>query len=209
MDITVHGKQMEVGDALTTHVNDKIAELNEKYFNHGTFSTITFSREGHGHKQTKAHISLKMGKNIMIVADVIADEPYAAFDKAAEKISKQLRRYKRKLRDHHERQEQTPESEISKATGYVLAAQELDELPKDDNGHHEHDDLGEPVIIAEMPSAIETMSLSDAVMRLDLSGDNALVFRSQKHGGLNVVYRRKDGNLGWIDPENIPLQKAS
>lgn len=201
MELTVHGKQIDVGDALRTHVEEKITDLNQKYFNHSVFITVTFSKEGHGHPQIKCHISFKLGKNIMIVADATTGDPYASFDSAAEKAGKQLRRYKKKLRDHHERLEQTPESEIMKARDYVLAAMP-DQIANDDedDGMPEGDD---PVIVAEMATDIQTMSVSEAVMRMDLADQPALLFRNASHDGLNVVFRRPDGNVGWIDPENI------
>lgn len=197
MELNVHGKQIDVGDALRTHVEDKLEDLNQKYFNHATFATVTFSKEGHGKKDTKAHISIQLGKNIMVVADATDPDPYACFEAAAEKVGKQMRRYKRKLRDHHDRLEQTPESEIFKARDYVLAA-----APEQDDEKEEGDGAEEPLVIAEMTKDIETMSVSDAVMRLDLSGEPFLVFFNAKNGGLNIVHTREDGNIGWIDPEN-------
>ena len=195
MELTVHGKQIDVGDSLRTHVTDKLEDVSQKYFNHTTFATVTFSREGHGHKKTKAHISIQLGKNILIVSDATEVDPYNAFDSAAEKAAKQLRRYKRKLRDHHERLERTPETEILKARKYVLsAAAEQDDAPEEETQ--------EPIVIAEMNNDIETMSVSEAVMRLDLSGENALVFKNGSNEAINVIYRRSDGNIGWVDPEN-------
>ncbi|MCB1561982.1 MAG: ribosome-associated translation inhibitor RaiA [Alphaproteobacteria bacterium] len=201
MELTVHGKQIDVGDSLRGHVAGKLEDLNQKYFNHATFATVTFSREGHGHLKTKAHISIQLGKNIMVVADGVENDPYVSFEIAATKVGKQLRRYKKKLRDHHERMEQTPESEISKARDYVLALE-----PEQDEKAAEQDDAqgnasGDPVVVAEMTTDIETMSVSEAVMRLDLSGESALLFRNASHGHLNLVRRRPDGNIGWIDPE--------
>ncbi|HOO81411.1 MAG TPA: ribosome-associated translation inhibitor RaiA [Alphaproteobacteria bacterium] len=196
MELNVHGKQIDVGDALRTHVEDKLEDLNQKYFNHATFATVTFSREGHGKASTKAHISVQLGKNIMVVADATDPDPYASFEAAAEKVGKQMRRYKRKLRDHHERLEQTPENEIFKARDYVLAAaSEQDDEPEESLDQ-------EPLVIAEMTKDIETMSVSEAVMRLDLSGEPFLVFFNAKNGTLNIVHAREDGNIGWIDPEN-------
>jgi ribosomal subunit interface protein len=193
MELSVHGKQIDVGDSLRGHVKDKIEDLSEKYFNHTTFANITFSKEGHGRPRTRAHISIKLGKNILVVADAIEADPYIAFDAAAEKAGKQLRRYKRRLRDHHERVEQTPENEIRKARDYVIAT----------NGHDkEEPPAGEaPVIIAEMVTAIETLTTSEAVMRLDLADLPALLFHNASHGGLNMVFRRPDGNVGWVDPD--------
>ncbi|MGB4108168.1 MAG: ribosome-associated translation inhibitor RaiA [Alphaproteobacteria bacterium] len=193
MELSVHGKQIDVGDSLRGHVKEKIEDLSEKYFNHTTFANITFSKEGHGHARTRAHISIKLGKNIMVVADAVETDPYIAFDSAAEKAGKQLRRYKRKLRDHHERTEQSPEAEITKARDYVLATGGHDkELPSEQS----------PAVIAEMATNIETLTVSDAVMRLELADLPALMFRNASHNGLNMVFRRPDGNVGWVDPES-------
>lgn len=197
MELNVHGKQIDVGAALRTHVEDKLEDLNEKYFNHATFATVTFSKEGHGKPQTRAHISIQLGKNIMVVADATDPDPYASFEAAAEKVGKQMRRYKRKLRDHHDRQEQTPESEVIKARDYVLAA-----APEQDDEKIDARLDDEPLIVAEMSKDIETMSVSEAVMRLDLSGEPFLVFFNAKNKTLNIVHKREDGNVGWIDPEN-------
>lgn len=202
MELSVHGKQIDVGDALRTHVEDKIEDLNSKYFNHATFATVTFSKEGHGRPRTKAQISIKLGKNIMIVADSTNPEPYAAFDAASEKAAKQLRRYKRRLRDHHEHQKQTPETESAKAMNYVIQA--MPETLNDTDGSNDQEASASaaPVVIAEMATDIETMSVSDAVMRMDLSDQPALLFRNASNSSINVVYKRTDGNVGWIDPQN-------
>ena len=192
MELSVHGKQIDVGNALRTHVQDKLEDLNEKYLSHAAFATVTFSKEGHGKPRTKAHISIQLGKNLMVVADATDPDPYASFESAAEKVGKQMRRYKRKMRDHHERQENDPEAEVIKARDYVLAA-----APEQDD-----DAPDEPLVVAEMTKDIETMSVSDAVMRLDLSGEPFLVFFNAKNQSLNIVHKREDGNIGWIDPEN-------
>ncbi len=198
MELTVHGKQIDVGDALRTHVTDKIEDLNSKYLNHATFATVTFAPEAH--KQIKTNILFKVGKNITVMADAVEHDPYVSFESAAEKVGKQLRRYKRKLRDHHDRMEQTPEGAVMKARDYILAANEDEpESELAQAGVPEGDD---PVVIAEMARDIETMSVSDAVMRMDLSGQSALMFRNAKTEGINVVYKRSDGNIGWIDPDN-------
>ena len=195
MELTVQGKQLDVGDALRDHVTNKLEDLNSKYFNHATFGTVTFSKEGHGHGIIKAHIHIQVGKNINVMADDTAGDAYGAFDSAAEKVGKQMRRYKKRLRDHHERLEQSPELEIIRARSYTLAAETENEKQDDDQ------DGEDPVIIAEITTDIQKMSVSDAVMRMDLAGQPALLFRNAKHNGLNMVYRRPDGNIGWIDPE--------
>lgn len=199
MQLQVHGKQMDVGDALRTHVQDKLTDVNDKYFGHTTYATVTFSREGHGHPQTRAHINIQLGKNMLVAADATEKDPYAAFDNASAKAAKQMRRYKRKIRDHHEREDHTPEDEILKARNYVLAAAtEQDDDPEEDTGSN----AAEPAVIAEMSRNIMTLSVSDAVMHLDLTGEQAFVFRNKSNKNINVLYRRSDGNIGWIDPEN-------
>ncbi|MCC7305318.1 MAG: ribosome-associated translation inhibitor RaiA [Alphaproteobacteria bacterium] len=195
MELAIHGKQMDVGDTLRTHVKQKIEEISQKYFNHTTYASVTFSREGHGHQQTKVHITIQLGKNIMVVSDAIETDARVAFDGACEKAGKQLRRYKRRLRDHHARTERMTEDEFLRARDVVLAAES-------ENEEHDAAEETAPVIVAEMAMNIQTMSVSEAVMRMDLSGQPALLFRNGNHGGLNLVYRRTDGNVGWVDPEH-------
>lgn len=196
MQLTVQGKQMDVGDALRTHVSEKIEEINGKYFNHAVDATVVFSREGHGHGLFRTQISIRIGKKIMVVADDVAGDPYAAFDACADKIVKQMRRYKSKLRDHHERAEEAEAAGIIMAHDYTIAShsdedEEGDGVPVGDD----------PPIIAEIATEIEIMSVPDAVMRMDLSGSGAMLFRNAKNKRINLVYRRADGNIGWIDPE--------
>lgn len=195
MQISIHGKQMDVGDALRTHATDKLEDLNQKYFNNGTEATVTFSPEGHGHGLVRTHISIRIGKEIMVMSDAEAADPYGSFETAYEKVAKQLRRYKRRLRDHHNRMEQTPEGEMLKARDYVIANEADNAAPE------EAADDAAPVVVAEVTANIQTMSVSEAVMRLDLSGQPALMFRNANHKGLNMVYRRTDGHVGWLDPE--------
>lgn len=201
MEIEIHGKQIDVGDALRSHVENKLGEIDQKYFNHATSATVTFSKEGHGHGLFRVTISYLVAKGIYINTEAETADPYAAFDQAAEKAAKRLRRNKRKLRDYREREEKTPESEIIKANNYTLAVHASEEAEEDD-GVQPGDD---PIVIAEMATTIETITVSGAVMRLDLSGENAILFRNAQTQELNMVYRRSDGNIGWVDPA---IQKA-
>ena len=195
MQLSVQGKQINVGDALRTHVDEKLNDLNTKYFNRAIDANVIFSREGEGF--FKAHISIRVGKNILILGDAVEADIYMAFDLAAAKVAKQLRRYKNRLRNHHQRLEQTPESEIIKARDYTLAMAAF-EHHEDEKDAVEPDD--NPLIVAEMASDIEILSVSEAVMRMDLADQSALLFRNASHNGLNLVYRRNDGNVGWVDP---------
>src|SRR5262249_25631151 len=123
-------------------------------------------------------------------SEAAADAPYAAFDSAAEHLAKRLRRHKRRLRDHHR---QVVPSEPARQ--YILAP-ESDAAEEDDAAAAETG----PVVIAEMAAEVPTLSVSEAVMRLDLADNGAMLFRNRAHGGLNMVYRRADGNVGWVDP---------
>ncbi|MBI1301641.1 MAG: ribosome-associated translation inhibitor RaiA [Alphaproteobacteria bacterium] len=200
MEMTVQGKRIDVGDALREHVTEKLSDIDQKYFNHGTAATVTFSKEGHGHGLFKVNISFNVNKNIMVVTEATEPDPYAAFDSASEKAAKRLRRYKRKLRDHHGRRDKTPEEEMMKARDYTLAIQAQEEVIEQDNQEETeaHDD---PAIIAEGLTHIEKMSVADAVMRMELADLNAWMFRNASNNKLSMVYVRKDGNVGWIEPD--------
>lgn len=194
MQVTIQGKQIDLGDALRTHVEDRLEEINTKFFNHAAHATVTFSREGHGHGLIRAHVSFHVGKDIHIISDAVESSARLSFDTAADKAARQLRRYKDRLRGHHERLERAALHETIQARDYVLSSD--DDKPQGDA----------PVIIAEMTTDIQTMSVSEAVMRMDLAGQTALLFRNASHNGLNMVYRRPDGNVGWIDPEMKAVQ---
>lgn len=202
MQLTIHGKQMDVGDALRTHASNKLNDLNAKFFNRAIETVVTFVPEGHAY--TKTHISLRVGKDILVQATDVAGDPYSSFDGAATKIAKQLSKYKQRLRDHHERIEQTPETEMMKARDYVLASEGADSKEDDE------DDIPvgkDPLIVAETPMRILKMSVADAVMRLDLSDHTAVLFRNPKNNALNMVYRRADGNIGWVEPVDADVSK--
>jgi ribosomal subunit interface protein len=190
MQLSITGKQMDLGDALRQHITDKMEDLNQKYFGRAIEAIVTLAPEGHAF--VKTHVSLRVGKDIMVMSDAQDKDPYASFEAASEKVAKQLRRYKKRLRDHHERLE---ENNIIAAQNYIITPE------VENNEEADNDDSKDPVVVAEMVTNIQTMSVSEAVMRLDLSGDNALLFRNPKHEGLNLVYRRADGNIGWVDPE--------
>ncbi len=188
MQLTVQGKQMDLGDALKTHVEGKLEDINSKFFNRAIDATVTFSPEGQAF--TKTHISIRVGKDIMVISDATETDPYIAFDQAADKVAKQLRRYKRKLRDHHQRLDEAPADSSFTALDYTLSPEQ------DNEGEH-----ADHLVIAEMSTSIQTMSPSEAAMRLELSGLPAMMFRNAQHKGLNMVYMRADGNIGWVDPD--------
>lgn len=184
MDISVKGKQMDVGDALRGHVTEQLELTVTKYFDHAIDGTVIFSKSGHGFK---CDLTVHAHAGMTMQGSGEADDAYIAFDNALERISKQLRRYKRRLKSHKGR---GADEDQLQANYTIFAPEEHDELPE------EHS----PAIVAEMPTGIATLSVSEAVMRMDLGDLPVVMFRNSAHGGLNVVYRRNDGNVGWIDP---------
>ena len=134
----------------------------------------------------------------MVNAHAAASEAYAGFDAAAERLAKQLRRYKRRLRDHHAKGRE-PAGAGERATDYVLAPIGEDEA---EGTEAETDSVnGAPAVIAEMSTELPSLTVGEAAMRMDLADASLLLFRNRSHGELNLVYRRVDGNIGWIDPE--------
>ena len=189
MQINVQGKQMDVGESLRTHITTKLEDTNQKYLGRGVSAEVTIAPEGPS--SYKTHIAVQAGRNIHVIGTATEHDVYASVDHAAERVAKQLRRYKKRLRDHHEHQENSPEIEIQKARDLVIAINQNEEEEQN------HEDA--PAIIAEQTKSIERLSVSDAVMRLDLSAAPFYLFKNAKSGALNVVYRREDGNIGWVD----------
>jgi ribosomal subunit interface protein len=188
MQTQVSGKQIDIGDALRGHVTDRLRGMVAKYFDRAIDSSVVFSREAH---LFSADCSVHVGSGIFVQSHGRAAEIYACFDVALERIEKQLRRYKRRLRNHHANQKDRTGG-IEQAQAYVLAAEP--------EAHEEEPAELKPVIVAETATEIAVLTVGEAVMRLDLADQPALMFRNRTHGGLNVIYRRPDGNIGWIDP---------
>ena len=192
MQLSVKGKQIDVGDALRTHVETRLNEAVSKYFSQGLDAHVTFSREAH---MFRADIMVHAGRGITLQSNALASEPYPAFDMAAERMAKRLRRHKKRLVDlHHE----PKADEAVLAQAYVLHGEDHEDSANDN-----------PVVVAEMTTPIETLSVSEAVMRLDLGDLSALMFHNRGHGGLNMIYRRPDGHIGWVDPANGQAKKAT
>lgn len=188
MRYQISGKQIDIGEALQTHVKTELGEILEKYAGRPTEASVTFSKSGHEYV-SEAVVHLSTG--LTAQAKGTANDIYASFDHATEKMDKQLRRYKRRLKDHHK--ERSQPVELSDAGSYILATT--------DESHEDTQTDDTPVIIAEMESKIPSISVGEAVMQMELSHAPVVVFRNEKHSGINVVYRRDDGNIGWIDPK--------
>jgi ribosomal subunit interface protein len=188
MRYQISGKQIDIGEALQTHVRDTLGAAVGKYSERPTDATVIFSKSG---AEYVCEATVHLSTGLTASAKGHAHEIYAAFDATSEKMEKQLRRYKRRLKDHHRERQQPVES--LGAPMYVLAG----------SGHEEEDHEPEglqPIIVAEMETKIPSLTVGEAVMQMELSGAPVLVFRNEKHSGLNVVYRRDDGNVGWVDP---------
>lgn len=191
MDIAIKGKNLDVGDALREHVEFNVDSVVTKYFSRAHDANVTISREAH---RFRVDISVHPVSGFLVQGHAAANDAYAAFDSALERIAKQVRRYKRRLNDHHKGRS---DDDSIPAQQYVLAAETEDEELAAD---------AQPAVVAELMTEIDTMTVGEAVMRMDLADVPALMFRNRGNGGLNVVYRRPDGNIGWIDPLNV--QKA-
>lgn len=179
---------MDVGDALRGHATDQLGDAVTKYFARAIEATVTFSPEAH--RKVRADIMVHPGRGLVVQGGAQADDAYAAFDGALNRIAKQLRRYKRRLKDHHKSRD---DQGVLQAQQYVLAADDREDEVAED---------ASPAVIAEMQTEIATLTVGEAVMRLDLADVPVLMFINRAHGGLNVLYRRPDGNIGWIDPSN-------
>lgn len=191
MRYQISGKQIDVGEALSTHVKEQLGPTIEKYSQRPTDAAVTFSRVAHEYL-CDAIVHLSTG--LTAQAQGRASEIYAAFEQARERLEKQLRRYKRRMKDYHK--DRAEPVAFAAAPMYVLASDDEQWEAKDDGPP-------EPMIIAEMETRVPTLSVGEAVMQMELAGKALLVFRNEKHGGVNVVYSRDDGNVGWIDPRNL------
>lgn len=190
MRYQISGRQIDIGEALQTHVQDEMNEVLAKYAGRPTDANVIFSKSAH---EFVCEAIVHLSTGLTAQAKAHSTEIYSAFDKCNEKLDKQLRRYKRRLKDHH--RDRPEPVELSGASSYILAASEdLDEA--------EPESL-QPMIIAEMETTVPSVSVGEAVMQMELVGAPVLVFRNERNNGINVVYRREDGNIGWIDPKNM------
>lgn len=190
MQINVSGKGVEVGESLRTHIEGQVAEHVTKYIDRISNMNAVVSREAH---MFRVDITGNLGTHagMVIRSRGEAGDVYAAFDTSLEKMTKQLRRYKRKITNHHKHTNGEAVAGSIRAIKYVLPPQ----------AGEEDDDKSAGLVIAEKPTDIETLTVSQAVMKMDLQELPALMFFNSAHGRLNVIYRRADGNISWVDPE--------
>ncbi len=188
MRYQVSGKQIDIGESLQQHVQGELGSVVGKYAERPTDAQIVFSKSAHEFVcETTVHLST----GLTAQARGRATEIYAAFDNCSEKMEKQLRRYKRRLKDHH--RDRAEPVELSGASSYILATES--------SSDEAEPDTLQPMIVAEMQTQIPSLSVGEAVMQMELAEAPVLVFRNEGKDGINVVYRRDDGNIGWIDPQ--------
>lgn len=187
MRYKISGKQIDIGEALQEYVQNELNTVIEKYAERPTDAQVVFSKSA---QEFQCEATVHLSTGLTAQAKAHAFDIYPAFDQCSEKMEKQLRRYKRRLKDHH--QERSQPVEASGASAYVIAASDTESEPE----------TLTPVIIAEMETKISSISVGEAVMQMELTGAPVLVFRNEGTEGVNVVYRRDDGNIGWIDPKH-------
>lgn len=188
MHIYISGKHIDTGEAVRAHVEKNLTHVVDKYFGKAVEAHITLSRENH---LFKTSIAVHVGHGIYVRAEGEATVPYPSIDQAIHIIEKNLRRYKKRLKDHHA----SGAKENIQATQYVLAPEYLNREEKEETEAHLS-----PTIVAEAVHELPTLTVSEAVMRMDLAGDHVFVFKNSAHGHINVVHMRADGHIGWIDP---------
>ena len=187
MDIRVSGHQIDTGEALQTQVEGRLSMIADKFFARAISAQVTFGKGPYDHSFT-CDIVAHVPQGVVLKGHGAAPVAPAAFELAADRIEKQLRRYKRRLKDRHA---QSAHAEVLEA-GYTVFAPPLEEEEPVDN----------PPVVAETRTDIPTASVSDAVMLLDLRNTNALMFRNSGTGSFNMVYRRGDGTIGWVEPQH-------
>ena len=188
MQLQVTGKNLDVGDALRSHIEQRVEGDVAKYFTGALDGHVTVMKEN---SEFRCECSLHLSTGLTLQSEGRGDEAYGAFDKAADRLEKRLRRYKRRLKDHHSRAGKR-KAAVFDAPAYVIAQEDAE---------GDEPEVLSPPTIAESMERIPDLSVGDAVMQLDISDAPVVVFRNAGHGGLNVVYRRNDGNIGWIDPQ--------
>jgi ribosomal subunit interface protein len=193
MTLRISGKSINVGDALRTRVSERTDEVLRKYFDGNYSGHITLSKDGYGFR---TDCSLHLDSGITLEADSNAADAYASADQALVMIEKRLRRYKSRLKDRSARKTYAANAALADidAPSYVI------EAPAEGD---EEVTAYSPVIIAEATTSLKRFSVSEAVMELDLTGAACIVFQHGSSGRVNIIYRRTDGNVGWVDPPSV------
>ena len=186
-NISVSGKQTKVGKSLTNYVQSSVSQTLKKHFDNFISSSILFSKDTFNFR---CEINIHIDSSIFIQGNALSNDAYGAFNVANEKIKKRLRRYHRKLTDHRLKNKQS--LKYLQASQYIIEDPEL---------KRNRDKISEPVIIAESEDIIKTVSVSEAIMLMNLKDQNAIFFKNIQSKRLNILFRRTDGNIGWVDPK--------
>lgn len=210
MQVQVSGKHVEVGEALGSRIVAELSDGIAKYFERGGDAEVVVSRDAH---MFKVDTWVRLASGQVLVSEGRGGDAHAAFDEALAKIEKRVRRYKRRLKNHQASRVFSPEQEeiAAREVARMTVLRDPDSVEDDDFGEAGHADQAPPaaMVIAETEAPVRTLTVGQAVLELDLSAYPVLLFRNAAHGGLAVVYRRPDGNIGWIDPERTGSPKAN
>ncbi len=188
MRYQISGKQIDIGDALREHVETELGEAVRKYAQRPTDAQVVFSKDA---TEFVCEATVHLSTGLTTQASAHAFDIYESFEQCSAKIEKQMRRYKRRLKDHHKDHESPVESMM--ASSYILAG-------SDDDTQESEPETLQPIIVAELTTKINSLSVGEAVMQMELNDASVLVFSNERHNRINVVYKRDDGNIGWIDP---------
>lgn len=183
MSINITGKHIEVGESLTSHIENVVSNISQRYFGDPIEAHIVVTKETH---KFFIDFSVHISKHFVVRTHGEDSDAYRACDQAAERMETRIRRYKSRLRDR--KRHGDVDASMLPAQQYIV------------NAHEEDQGNDTPLVIAEMSSHVPTLTVGEAVMRMDLSDQPVMMFKNSKHGGLNVVYKRPDGHVGWIDP---------
>ena len=187
MQLSINGKQLDLGAAFREYIEGQLPLVVDKYFENPTEDHETMSKQGH---EVRADVTVHVGNGVLLQGHAEAGDAYAVFDQAVEHVGKRLRRYKRRLRNYLK---ECPDiADVLPALQYVFEAE--------NDAVENSNEPGQPVVVAELDTKIEKLTPGGAVMRIDFANLPASMFRNFSHGGLNMVYRRSDGNISWADP---------
>jgi ribosomal subunit interface protein len=185
MTLRVSGKNLDIGEALRQHILEKVEATVARYFGGSVGGHVVMTREGFGYR---SDCMLRLSSGVSLHAEARGSEPYLCFDQSADKIERRLRRYKTRLKNHPG----VPGAGRGRVTNYVVEPPQEDEEPA--GGFN-------PVVVAEGTEELKSLSIASAVAELDLTGVPVVVFQHAVSGRVNVVYRRRDGAIGWLDPQ--------
>jgi ribosomal subunit interface protein len=195
MQIKITGKHLDIGDALRNHIEARLQSFRERFFEGSVHGNVILEKQ---RGQFLTDCTLHLATGLLLQAHAQEGTAMASADAALAHLEKQLKKYKQRLKDHHRNPREA--RQVREASSYVIEQQE-------------HDDEGDepvglnPAVIAETSAVVPELSVGEAVMQLDISTTPFVLFHNSKEGRINVVYRRPDGNIGWLDPRAVATAK--